>query len=48
LLDVVTVLALLGSFVFIFGRDLRANPAMLTGVKWAGAIRVVMMQQTDD
>ncbi|OFW33226.1 MAG: hypothetical protein A3G76_06690 [Acidobacteria bacterium RIFCSPLOWO2_12_FULL_65_11] len=37
LLDVVTVLALLGSFVFIFGRGLRANPAMLTGVKWAGA-----------
>ena len=38
LLDVITVLALLGSFVFFFGRNLRTNPAMLTGVTWAGAM----------
>jgi uncharacterized protein (TIRG00374 family) len=38
LLDVVTVLALLGSYVFFFGRDLGvANPAVFTAVKWAGA-----------
>lgn len=38
LLDVVTVLVLLASFVFFFGRDVgRANPAVFTGLKWAGA-----------
>jgi len=39
LLDVVTVLVLLASYVFIFGRDLgRTNPAVFAGLKWAGAI----------
>ena len=38
LLDVVTVLALLGSFVFLFGRSVRANPGLLAGVTWAGAL----------
>ncbi len=38
LLDVITVLVLLASYVFVFGRDLeRTNPAMFSGVKWAGA-----------
>ena len=38
LLDVVTVLVLLASYVFVFGRDLeRTNPAMFAGLKWAGA-----------
>jgi glycosyltransferase 2 family protein len=38
LLDVVTVLILLASFVFFFGRDLeRTNPAVFSGLKWAGA-----------
>jgi uncharacterized protein (TIRG00374 family) len=38
LLDVVTVLVLLASYVFVFGRDLeRTNPAVFAGVKWAGA-----------
>jgi len=38
LLDMVTVLALLASYVFIFGRDLNAaNPVAFTAVKWAGA-----------
>ena len=37
LLDVVTVLTLLASFVFVFGRDLSmARPVMFTGIKWAG------------
>lgn len=37
LLDVVTVLVLLASYVFVFGRDLaQANPAVFRGVKWAG------------
>jgi uncharacterized membrane protein YbhN (UPF0104 family) len=37
LLDVVTVLALLASYVFIFGVDLeRTNPRMFAGLKWAG------------
>ena len=32
LLDVVTVLVLLASFVFVFGRDMaRANPAAFAG-----------------
>src|SRR5216684_5602659 len=38
LLDVVTVLVLLASYVFFFGRDLGvANPVVFTAVKWAGA-----------
>jgi uncharacterized membrane protein YbhN (UPF0104 family) len=38
LLDVVTVLGLLASFVFVFGRDLaQAKPALFTAVTWAGA-----------
>jgi uncharacterized protein (TIRG00374 family) len=38
LLDIVTVLALLASYVFFFGRDLgAANPVVFTAVKWAGA-----------
>lgn len=38
LLDLVTVLVLLASFVFVFGRDWSdANPAVSSGVKWAGA-----------
>jgi uncharacterized protein (TIRG00374 family) len=37
LLDIVTVLVLLASYVFVFGRDLGlANPVMFTAVKWAG------------
>jgi uncharacterized protein (TIRG00374 family) len=37
LLDVVTVLVLLASYVFVFGRGLsQANPATYTAVKWAG------------
>src|SRR4051812_31420314 len=37
LLDVVTVLVLLASYVFVFGRDMaQANPAVFRGVKWAG------------
>ena len=38
LLDTATVLALLASFVFVFGRELaQANSAAFRGVKWAGA-----------
>ena len=38
LLDVVTVLVLLASYVFFFGRDLGgANPVVFKAVKWAGA-----------
>jgi uncharacterized membrane protein YbhN (UPF0104 family) len=38
LLDVVTVLCLLASYVFFFGRDLAAaNPALFGVVKWSGA-----------
>jgi uncharacterized protein (TIRG00374 family) len=38
LLDVVTVLALLASFVFVFGKDLAAvNPTGFALLKWAGA-----------
>ncbi|HEY2905375.1 MAG TPA: lysylphosphatidylglycerol synthase transmembrane domain-containing protein [Vicinamibacterales bacterium] len=37
LLDLVTVLVLLASFVFVFGRDMaRANPVVFRAVKWAG------------
>ena len=38
LLDIITVLILLASYVFFFGRDLgAANPALFTAAKWAGA-----------
>jgi uncharacterized protein (TIRG00374 family) len=38
LLDVVTVLVLLASYVFVFGRDLgQARPMVFVGLKWAGA-----------
>ena len=38
LLDIVTVLVLLASYVFVFGRDLgQANPMVFVGLKWAGA-----------
>lgn len=38
LLDVVTVLALLASFVFVFGRDMeQTSPTVFAGLKWAGA-----------
>src|ERR1700687_388255 len=38
LLDTVTVLVLLGSFVFVFGRDLaEVNPRGFALVEWAGA-----------
>ncbi len=38
LLDTLTVLVLLGSFVLVFGRDLQArNPVAFRGVEWAGA-----------
>src|SRR5437870_13892542 len=38
LLDVVTVLGLLASFVFVFGRDLtQANPVVFAAITWAGA-----------
>jgi uncharacterized protein (TIRG00374 family) len=37
LLDTLTVLVLLASYVFVFGRDLdAANPVAFTAVKWAG------------
>ena len=37
LLDVITVLVLLASYVFVFGRDLgRTNPSVFAGLKWAG------------
>jgi len=38
LLDMVTVLVLLASFVFVFGRELSAaRPGVFAAVKWAGA-----------
>src|SRR5712692_3481811 len=38
LLDVVTVLVLLASYVFVFGRDMgRTNPTLFAALKWAGA-----------
>lgn len=38
LLDTVTVLILLASFVFVFGREMaNTNPLAFQGVKWAGA-----------
>ena len=38
LLDTITVLVLLASFVFVFGREIdHANPAAFRAVKWAGA-----------
>jgi uncharacterized protein (TIRG00374 family) len=37
LLDIVTVLVLLASYVFVFGRDLgEANPTVFLALKWAG------------
>src|SRR5262245_50029411 len=42
LLDVVTVLALLASFVFIFGREMAdTNPTVFAGLKWAGGTAAV-------
>lgn len=42
LLDVVTVLVLLASYVFVFGTDVgRTNPVVFTGLKWAGAAAAV-------
>ena len=39
LLDIVTVLVLLASYVFIFGRELGATrPAIFAGLKWVGAL----------
>jgi uncharacterized protein (TIRG00374 family) len=39
LLDVLTVLGLLASYVFVFGRELgRTNPLMFAGLKWTGAV----------
>jgi uncharacterized protein (TIRG00374 family) len=38
LLDTITVLVLLASYVFVFGRDMsEVSPTALTAVKWAGA-----------
>ena len=38
LLDVVTVLVLIASYVFVFGRDLQnVNPLAYTALKWSGA-----------
>src|SRR5260221_7043053 len=38
LLDIVTVLVLLASFVFVFGRDLaESKPGVFAALKWAGA-----------
>lgn len=43
LLDVVTVLLLLASFVFVFGKDLAGvNPTGFALVKWAGASAAVL------
>src|SRR5437879_402042 len=42
LLDTVTVLVLLASFVFVFGRDLEnMNPLAFTALKWSGATAAV-------
>lgn len=42
LLDVVTVLVLLASFVFVFGREVgEANPRVFLALKWAGGIAAV-------
>jgi uncharacterized protein (TIRG00374 family) len=39
LLDIITILTLLASYVFFFGRDLSAaNETIFTAVKWAGAM----------
>jgi glycosyltransferase 2 family protein len=39
LLDVLTVLVLLASYVFVFGRDVGDNnPTVFLGLKWAGAL----------
>jgi uncharacterized protein (TIRG00374 family) len=43
LLDVVTVLLMLASFVFVFGRDLAGvNPTGFAVVKWAGASAAIV------
>ncbi len=43
LLDMVTVLVLLASFVFVFGKDLAGvNPTGFAAVKWAGASAAVV------
>src|SRR5438128_3878535 len=42
LLDVITVLVLLASYVFVFGRDLRlTNPVAVTGLKGIGGVAAV-------
>jgi uncharacterized protein (TIRG00374 family) len=42
LLDVVTVLVLLASFVFVFGRNMeRTNPVVFSALKWAGGMAAV-------
>src|SRR5207244_12982027 len=39
LLDMLTVLVLLASFVFVFGRDwTTANPVAFSAVRWAGVV----------
>jgi uncharacterized protein (TIRG00374 family) len=43
LLDMLTVLVLLASFVFVFGRDsMAANPAAFVAVKWAGGVAAMV------
>ncbi len=43
LLDLLTVLVLLASFVFVSGRDLSsANPTAFAAVKWAGGVSAVV------
>ena len=43
LLDMVTVLVLLGAFVFLFGQQVAAaNPTLFAAVKWAGALAGVV------
>jgi uncharacterized protein (TIRG00374 family) len=42
LLDILTVLVLLASYVFVFGRDMNhANPTAFLAVKWAGGAAAV-------
>jgi uncharacterized protein (TIRG00374 family) len=43
LLDLITVLALLAAFVFVFGQGVATgNPTLFTAVKWAGALASVI------
>jgi uncharacterized protein (TIRG00374 family) len=43
LLDLVTVLALLAAFVFVFGQGVATgNPTLFAAVKWAGALATVI------